>query len=196
MKRTKRYAQALLALLVVTCGSSSALADWHSFWQGVHRGYARNNAWPDPFNEVDAFQVQAPFEIMKRNGWRMHNTIGHNLFRGGDGALMSAGRERIHWIVTQAPSPHRNLYVVRGSSQAETDARVAAVRRTLSTIHTDKPMPQVFVTDTANITSSGAWAVKVNREMIRNLPSPKLPTTSSSGQAGVTTPTGGAPTSN
>ena len=29
-------------------------------------GYERNNAWPDPFNEVDAMAVITPFETMKQ----------------------------------------------------------------------------------------------------------------------------------
>jgi len=68
MKLSTTFGQSFVAMLIVATTSVSASADWDSFWHGVHVGYARNNAWPDPFNELDAQQVIRPFEIMKRNG--------------------------------------------------------------------------------------------------------------------------------
>jgi hypothetical protein len=104
MKRTARNTRNLFALLGVCLFASNASADWHTFWHNVHVGTHRNNAWPDPFNEADAIQVVSPFERMKNNGWRVHNTIGHELFRGGDGALLASGNKRVEWISSQAPA--------------------------------------------------------------------------------------------
>ncbi len=98
--------------MVVATTATSASADWNHFWHGLHVGFHRNNAWPDPFNEVDAGNVIQPFEVMKANGWRMHNTIGHELFRSGDGALLAAGHKRVHWIASQAPTARRTVYVL------------------------------------------------------------------------------------
>ncbi len=201
MKFTTKLGQSILALLIVAISATSVSADWSSykqsvesdwnhFWHNVHVGYARNNAWPDPFNEIDAEQVIRPFEIMKANGWRMHNTIGHDFFRNGDGALLAAGHRRVHWIATQAPQARRAVHVLRGSSPAETEARVAAIHSSLADINFQGPRPQVLVTDILPSTSSGAIATKLHRERIENLPAPRLPSTSASGKAGITTPSG------
>lgn len=188
MKLTTTLGNSSIALLLLAISATSVSADWDSFWHGVHVGYARNNAWPDPFNEIDAAQVILPFERMKANGWRMHNTIGHELFRQGDGALLAAGHRKVHWIATQAPQTRRAVHVLRGSSPAETEARLASVRNTLDKINYQGPEPEILVTDIEPATSSGAIATKINREMIENLPEPRLPDQSSSGSQGVATP--------
>lgn len=190
MRRTSRMNRFALALLAVGVTGSSASADWHSFWHKVHVGFHRNNAWPDPFNEADALEVVTPFEIMKQNGWRLHNTIGHELFREGDGALLASGSRRVHWIATQAPVSRRSLFVLRGNTPEETKSRVASVHQTLGSLNLQGPPPEIMVTDVEPGASSGAWAVKVNREWLESLPSPQLPQTSASGQQSVTTPGG------
>lgn len=186
---TARLGTLPLAVLMAASAVPSAFADWSTFWHNLHVGYARNNAWPDPFNELDAAQVIMPFERMKANGWRMHNTIGHELFRQGDGALLAAGHRKVRWIATQAPLNRREVHVLRGASAEETQARVASVRSTLAHINYQGPEPAVLVTDIEPATSSGAIATKINREMLENLPEPRLPDQSSSGQQGVATPT-------
>ena len=185
MKWTTSCAPALLALLIAATTTSSATADWHEFVRGIHVGYARNNAWPDPFTEVDAYQVIAPFEAMKANGWKMHNTIGHELFRQGDGALLASGHRRVHWIATQAPQSRRTVHVLRGATPQETQARIAAVRQSLPT---DVPAPQVLVTNREPSAASGAWATKINREWLEHLARPELPRQSASGEQAVATP--------
>lgn len=179
------------ALLAIGMTVSSASADWHTFWHDMHVGFHRNNAWPDPFNEADAMDVVAPFEIMTHNGWKMHNTIGHELFREGDGALLASGSKRVQWIASQAPATRRSVYVLRGSTPEETQARVSSVRHTLTTLNLQGAAPPVMVTDIEPGTSSGAWATKVNREWLNHLPMPQLPKTSASGEDSVSTPTSG-----
>ena len=186
MKRITHYGQALVAMLLVSICASTATADWHEFWHNLHVGYYRNNAWPEPFNELDARDVVAPFEVMKHNGWKMHNTIGHEQFRNGDGALMASGSNKVRWIATQAPPNRRTIYVLRGLSHQETQARVASVQESLASIHPNGPRPTVMITDVAPAQASGTWAYKVNSEWLEQLAPPKLPNTSSNGTAGAT----------
>jgi|TARA_B110000495_G_scaffold199466_1_gene212948 hypothetical protein len=186
MKLNKKLAQAVIAIVVVVTTGTTVSADWNHFWHNVHVGYHRNNAWPAPFNEADAMNVVAPFEIMKANGWRMHNTIGHELFRSDDGALMASGNKRVYWIATQAPVSRRTVFVLRGVSESETAARVKAVQDTINRLALTGPVPQVQVTNVEPHHSSGAWATKINREWLQNLASPRLPSSSAGGTAGVT----------
>lgn len=190
MKRTVRFNRFVLAFLAVGVTATSASADWHTFWHNMNVGYHRNNAWPEPFNEADAMQVAAPFEVMKRNGWRLNNTIGHELFRESDGALLASGNRRIHWIATQSPANHREVYVLRGMTPQETQARVASVHQTLAGLNLQGPAPAVMVTDVEPGTSSGEWATQVSRQWLKNMPSPQLPQTSASGAQSVATPGG------
>lgn len=185
MKLIRNLGQSIFTVAIVVTMATSATADWHTFWHEVHVGYARKNAWPDPFTEVDANQVIRPFEIMKANGWRMHNTIGHELFRHGDGALLAAGHNKVRWIAMQSPQNRRTIHVLRGATEAETSARVTAVQDTLANIDLRGPQPQVLVTDKNPAMSSGEIATRVHRQWIENIPQPKLPSTSASGESGV-----------
>ena len=195
MKRTNtRLSQiatrAILGIAAVGMTAGNVAADWHSFWHGVKIGYHRNNAWPEPFNEADARDVVTPFEIMKQNGWKMHNTIGHQLFREGDGVLMASGSNRLHWIATQAPMSRRQVLVLRGKSELETQARLASVRNSLASMNIQGPMPSVTLTDVEPAKASGIWANKISREWVSSMPKPQLPATSITGEESVATPSG------
>ena len=177
-------------IMAVSLTASTAMADWNSLKHKTKVGYHRNNAWPDPFNEADAMDVVRPFEIMKQNGWKLHNTIGHELFREGDGALLASGNRRVHWIATQAPAAHRQVFVLRGHSSAETEARIASVRQSLANIETQGRQTRIVVTDVEPGTASGKWADKIGREWYESLPKPQLPQTSVTGEQGAATPSG------
>jgi len=159
----------------------SASADWDAFWHQVSVDYHRNNAWPHPFMEAAAAQTRAPFRVMTHKGWKLHNTIGHELFRSGDGALTPAGRSRVHWIASQAPPQRRVVHVLRGSSPAETEARLVSVRGTIDHLHFSGPPPHVVVTDVPPSTVGGAWATQINRKWLDSLPAPQLPAASTGG---------------
>jgi hypothetical protein len=178
-----------LVLGMALCGAivgQPANGDWHSFWNSIHVDYARNNVWPQPFVDADARAVQAPFVVMKHNGWRAHNTIGHELFREGDCSLNLAGNRRVDWIAKQAPQDRRVIYVLRGDTDQETIQRLESVHQRLASLQTGGPLPQVVVTDIEPAAASGGWATSINRQWIENLPAPKLPSTSASGTAGAT----------
>jgi hypothetical protein len=175
-----------ILLLSISGLGAQVYADWHSFWHGLHIGKARNHAWPDPFNEADATQVVAPFEVMKNNGWRLHNTVGNELFRTGDGALLASGNRRVEWIATQAPESRRDIFVMQGRTPQETEARVQSVRQTLASLQIPGNPPTVWVTDIEPSTASGAWATQINRTWLQELPPPRLPNTSASGKEGAT----------
>ena len=176
----------MIALVVTTISATSVSAGWNEFWTKVGVGYKRNNAWPEPFNEMDAMSVIMPFEAMKQNGWVLHNTIGAEQFREGDNALLISGQQRLLWIARQAPVSRRQVYVVRGRSDAETSARVTAVKEALAHIQTQGPQTTVAVVDRVPPTAPGAWVTKVNRAWLDELPAPKLPSSSAAGTSAAT----------
>nr|WP_271978214.1 hypothetical protein [Rubripirellula sp.] len=179
-----KVTQLFAGVLALFTLSSPVMADWKQFWQDVHVGFQRNNAWPHPFQEADAAQVNEPFEIMKSNGWRLHNTIGHDLFRAGDGSLLSAGQRRVHWIATQAPHSRRKVFVMQAGTQEETQSRISSVRSALQAMGAQPEAVHVFVTDMAPPTVSGSWATRINREWLDHMATPKLPDQSTTGQPG------------
>ena len=184
-------ALALALLGVGLCDAmtiTAARADWKSFWHGVHLDHARTNAWPQPFVDVDTRQARAPFEVMKHNGWRAHHTIGHELFYDQEAALTAAGNRRVAWIASQAPLNRRTIYVLRGRSHAETEARLASVHQVLASLEEGGATAQVLVTDTEPPVAPGVWTEQISRQWIAELPAPKLPSKTASGSVGATGP--------
>ncbi len=175
----------ILIFVVMTGLTSTVNADFGTWMHRKKMAYYRNTAWPDPFNEADAMQVVMPFEAMKRNGWRAHNTISAGLFRPGDGALLASGHSRVHWIATQSPESRREIYVQEGRNPEETAARVASVRESVAGMTLGGIEPQVLVTSIIPSTTPGNRATKINRDQFENMATPKLPTTTASGQQGV-----------
>lgn len=186
MRCTSFYGRLLIAVALISVTATSVNAGWNEFWDHIGVGFKRNNAWPDPFNELDAMSVIMPFETMKQNGWVLHNTIGPHQFREGDGALKTSGQESLAWIARQAPAGRRQVFIVRASTDHETEARVASVKQMLDQLAYSGPTPTVMVTDRTPPTASGDWANHVNRAWLEQLPAPKLPSSSSSGTAGAT----------
>ena len=163
------------ASLVAIATAAPAAADWNSFWHGFHIDYHRNNAWPHPFSEMAATQTRTPFAIQTMNGWRLHNTVSHELFRGGDGVLTVAGQHHLAHIISQVPPQHRMVMVVRGATPEETEARLASVRSAIARMHVEGPAPEVRVTDRVPATGSGELATALNRARLQTLPAPRLP---------------------
>lgn len=155
--------------------STSGMADWHSFWHRFHVDYHRNNEWPHPFREIDVHGTRAPFETQRLNGWQVHNTLSHELFRDGDNLLTYAGQQHIEYIVTHVPHDYRAIFVVRGTTAQETQARLAAVRQSLERLQLGDQAPPVMLVDRPPATHSGAMASAINRLWMESLQTPRLP---------------------
>ena len=185
---TKRLivAVALIAISTTTVQAGGIGDMWNSFVTKIGQGYKRNNAWPEPFRELDAVAVIAPFETMKSNGWRLNNTLGNEAFRVADNALQPSGRDTLSWIATQAPESRRHVFVVRAQSDDDTQARVTSVEQSLQNLNLQGAAPQVTVIDRIPPTYSGPWATQINRRWLEQLPDPKLPSQTAQGSATVT----------
>jgi hypothetical protein len=171
---TMRRSTPLMAIALFFCGNCGwAVAQWPAAKHNTHVDFARNNVWPQPFRGQDAASTVAPFEIMKRNGWRDNNTVGSVLFEKNQ--LTDAGRLKVATLLASTPSNYRTLYVQTGETQEETLARVQSVQSTVSTLVTDGQMPAIQITSAAPSSSPGAYQNLVHRAIQKTTPTPRLP---------------------
>ena len=138
--------------------------------------YMRNNCWPQPFLESDASQVRNAFTMMKNNGWRLHHTLSHEVFREEDNVLTAVGRNRLHWISTQSPEHRRVVYVLEGETREITQKRVKSVNEALTYITSNGGLPQVLVTHKIPSQASGEWNRNLSVSRVENMPPAALPT--------------------
>jgi hypothetical protein len=185
---------ALLALTVVVmagqaqaqmnacnCQSCGTYNQHPGFAWRCEAGYHENNLWPAQYVPTSRCAVNNAYTAMINNGWRRQNLLGNYHFEPGTNQLTTAGKLKTKWILTQAPQDRRTVFVERGTDQAETAARIAAVHSW--TANQGSIAEPVMVNDT-HIVSEGHTAGSVDHIFTgfqTNLPAPVLPASSSGG---------------
>lgn len=179
-----------LALMVLAQGQSAS-ADWHSmkakwhcFWDRVHLDWHRNNAWPEPFVQVDRQAVYSPIATMVDAGWQLENTIPHQLFDPETQELTRAGELKVHWILTQMPSRRRTVFVLKGNTEEITQVRLSSVQKAATEAVGEMGPSMIALTDKVPRGGSGAYYERVNSGYESTTPAPRLPQMEDSGDGG------------
>jgi hypothetical protein len=167
---------AIAAVVALGGLATSAQAIWVD--DGVHyvkRGYHQNKAWPWPYVCADRIAVREPFCVMVNNGWRRQNLLGPHHFTETSDRLTTAGELRIRWIMTQAPSERRTIFIERDVDPTVTAQRSATARSYVSQVAVDGQLAQVVET---HLISEGRPASVVDATNVRfqeSMPPPMLP---------------------
>jgi len=180
----RRWLPALLAIAALAHAASPVQAqqfrdNWNNFWHRVHTDFHRNNAWPEPFISADRAIVRETFCIQVDNGWKMQNTVGTFLFDENQ-QLNRAGELMVRWIVTQAPAHRRAVFVLKGETAEQTEARVASVNEAVAK-YAGGNVPPVLVTDVEPRGWSGSYVDAMSQQYQSSIPSPRLPAGESGG---------------
>lgn len=170
-----------LGLAAAAC-VSQADAGWNEFWSRCKLDYRRNVAYPEPFATADRELTRNYWEQTEANGWRLQNTLGSFLFEDTTNQLNVAGERKIRWILTSAPVHRRQIFVLRGDSQAISAQRLTAVQEYVSQLVGDGNLPPVVLTDHDAPGIPGEYLKGVDDLYWKTQPAPRLP--SSTGGAG------------
>ncbi len=168
--------------LTITLQTGTARADWqttkvkwHAFWDRVHVDWHRNNAWPEPFSQIDERATRTPLAIMADNGWKLQNTIPNELFDAETQELTRAGERKVRWILTQMPMHRRSLFVLRGETPEVTETRINSVEKSAEAVLGEPGLALIAVTDIVPRGGSGDYFERVNRGYENSVPAPRLP---------------------
>ena len=164
-----------LSTSVAVISPEQTWAGWPEFKQEAHIDRLRNNAWPQPFRGQDANSTNAPFEVMRANGWREFNTLSDAFFDRSN-QLTDAGLLKLQQVITQSPPNRKAVFVLKQDSAEETATRLEAVEVAVSGMLPIGDLPPIYVTDISPSTSSGAYQTTVNRALVKTTPTPRLPT--------------------
>jgi hypothetical protein len=163
------------------CAHGQTWSDkWHHFWHRTRVDWHRNNAWPEPFLSADRAAVREPFCIQADNGWKMQNTVGTFLFTDNQ-ELNKAGELHVKWIVTQAPLHRRAVFVLRGETVEQTNARIASVNAAVGKYAGGGAIPPVIPTDSEPTGWSASYADAIAQQLQSTIPSPRLGAAESGG---------------
>ncbi len=141
---------------------------------GIGVETARNNCWPRPFTCWDNASVASPFAVMVDNGWRKQNMLADHHFDGTGTALNEAGKNKLRWILNEAPEQHRTIYVRRAESPEKTSVRYAAVQQ--ASVGLAPPGARISILET-NLSPAGWPAERIDtigRKFQASTPEPRL----------------------
>ena len=119
---------ATILLVIIACAMPVQADCLEDFCVHVAKQIKRRNCWPKPFVCPDRHTVRVPFAIMVNNGWRSQNMLADHHFEPNQAELTESGRLKVQWIVNEAPSQHRTIYVHRTKTPELTAARVNATQ--------------------------------------------------------------------
>jgi len=151
------------------------------FGRSVVRDTKRRNCWPEPFVTPDRYAVRAPLNLMVSNGWRCQNLLGDYHFIDQGGELTEAGRMKVRWILTEAPSQHRTIYVHSSGNAELTATRIDNVQQLAAQLVPAGELPLVLETAIPAQGWSAARADVIGRKFDASTPEPRLPEASAGG---------------
>ena len=130
--------------------------------------------------------VRAPFVVMVYNGWQLENMISEHHFDETTGQLTEAGRNKIHWIQTQAPKQHRTVYVQQSREPTVTAQRIQLVQALAQRYAAPGTIAQVEPTVHEPVGWTAERVGLVSQAFQESAPAPRLPAaaTSSSSSGG------------
>jgi hypothetical protein len=140
--------------------------------------------WPWPYQCPDRVAVREPFNMMIDAGWRRQNLLGPHHFNPETNQLTTAGELRVHWIMTQAPPDHRNIFVEHSLDADTNSVRLATVRDYATRVSMDGRPPRIEETYIISEGRPAAVVDATNVKFMQAMPAPVLPaaTANSTGQ--------------
>jgi len=172
----------VLAVSVFLATAGAAIPTQADDHLGIARDFKRRNCWPEPFVAPDRQAVRDPMAIMIARGWERQNMLHEQYFEDGKSALNEAGRLKVRWIVTEAPTTHRVVYVRRADNPADTQARIESVQAYMAQLQPGAMVAPVLETGLAPPSWPADRMDVLSRKFYDAIPEPKL-TTSSGGSS-------------
>ena len=161
--------------LVVIGVTTMAQGGWHEFVQRSMLDWHRNNAWPQPFIQVDRISSCSPFVTMRNNGLCSEFTLGEYHFHPETNELTEAGRLKIMNILRRQPEGYSQIFVVRGPNEQDSSIRLDSVQQSLAKILPSGALPEVSFTNFAPTGLPASYIDAVGRKLDATVPDPRLP---------------------
>lgn len=170
-----------LLLVVVFAGSPlpEAQAGWHEF---VHRSvldWHRNNAWPQPFVQMDRMASCAPFVAMRDNGLNSEFTLGDYHFHPETQMLTEAGQLKVQDIIRRQPEAFDKVFVLRGRDEPSSAIRLDSVQQSLARFIPEGSLPDVRFAEFGPRGVPASHIDAIGRKAQATVPDPRLPEFSS-----------------
>ena len=166
-----------LLLVAVSAGffCTDSEAGWHEFVCRSRLDWHRNNAWPQPFVQMDRLSACSPFVTMRQNGLCSDFTLGQHHFDQDSQTLTEAGRLKVWEILRRQPEGFNQLFVQRGFDEETSAIRLDSVQQTLARMIPSGPLPEVRFTEFVPRGMPASLIDAIGRKAEATTPDPRLP---------------------
>ncbi len=106
-------------------------SDYHQFKADFDLITDRNASWPLPFSCWDREAYYAVINQQYAHGLQVAHTLTSEYFDSSTNELNRAGEGRVAWIVQNAPSADKRIFVYEDQSGPAMDQRIASIRSTV-----------------------------------------------------------------
>lgn len=152
---------------------------WHAWKAESAKIYARNDAWPKPFNCQDRMAYYSVWDAMIGQGYAQNCVLSAEYFDPETNELNQAGLSKIATVIQNLPSDRRQLLISRDANDTVTQARLNQVNLVVRTYHgqvADNMM--VGLTEMQPSMMSGLQADTMMKRQLEGLPAPVIPVAS------------------
>lgn len=145
------------------------------------RDFARNQAWPRPFDCADRQLYFAMWDPMLEAGYRCNCVFTSAHFDPESNELNSAGRAKVQSIFQNNPVGQKVALVQNSGNGSVVDARLQNLQTTINRWYGADSFMDVALTEIAPLNFSGQRAEIINQLLIDRTPPPVIPVASGTG---------------
>jgi hypothetical protein len=146
-----------------------------------HRDFARNQAWPKPFDCADRQLYFSIWETMFESGYRWNCIFTANHFNVDTNTLNEAGRSKLAGIFKNNPIGQKVALVQNEGNSGVVDARLENLRSTIDKWYGSNSFEQIALSSEFPTMFNGGRVHELNRKSLDETPPPVIPVASGSG---------------
>lgn len=139
----------------------------------IHRFHAAHY-WPYPYDIWSRNRVNSVIAQQEQNGWRDATTIFDYHFDPDTNELTDSGELHLRWVLLNAPSKHRTLFLQTSAEEGVNEMRMVAVKQVAGRLMAGQEVPDVIY---RNVMSVGRPATEIDyirRAEIQSQPEPRI----------------------
>ncbi len=136
--------------------------------------YHAEHYWPHPYNCQDREYVHALSNAHVNNGWVTMTTLYDYHFEPDTHQLNTSGRTHIRWILENAPSKNRYIFVQATFDDATTAVRQSATKVEAVSLCGIQPVPPVLVRVTSPLGRPAQEIDAIRRKELETIEKPRI----------------------
>lgn len=145
----------------------------------IHRFHAAHY-WPYPYDVWSRNRVTTVIAQHETNGWRDATTIYDYHFNAETNELTDSGQLHLQWVLQNAPSQYRTLFLQTSAAEGVNDMRLVEVKQVAARLMAGQEVPEVIYRNVQSVGRPAAEVDYIRRAELQSQPNPRIQANTSS----------------